>query len=55
MKQRDISYGLVERAAAGFDALFFTVDTPVAVPACATSATASPSRPRSARAPWRTP
>jgi L-lactate dehydrogenase (cytochrome) len=31
MKQREISYGLVERAAAaGFDALFFTVDTPVA-------------------------
>ncbi|MFD1715357.1 alpha-hydroxy-acid oxidizing protein [Amnibacterium flavum] len=31
MKQRDISYGLVERAAkAGFDTLFFTVDTPVA-------------------------
>ena len=31
MKQRDISYGLVERAAAnGFDTLMFTVDTPVA-------------------------
>ncbi|MBT0768714.1 alpha-hydroxy-acid oxidizing protein [Kineosporia sp. J2-2] len=31
MKQRDISYGLVERAAQnGFDTLFFTVDTPVA-------------------------
>ncbi|MGN7968673.1 alpha-hydroxy acid oxidase [Microbacterium sp. 22296] len=31
MKQRGISYGLVERAAAaGFDTLFFTVDTPVA-------------------------
>ncbi len=31
MKQREISYGLVERAAAsGFDTLFFTVDTPVA-------------------------
>jgi L-lactate dehydrogenase (cytochrome) len=31
MKQRDISYALVERAAAnGFDTLFFTVDTPVA-------------------------
>lgn len=31
MKQRDISYGLVERAAKnGFDTLFFTVDTPVA-------------------------
>ncbi len=31
MKDRDISYGLVERAAkAGFDTLFFTVDTPVA-------------------------
>jgi L-lactate dehydrogenase (cytochrome) len=31
MKQREISYGLVERAAAaGYDALFFTVDTPVA-------------------------
>ena len=31
MKQRDISYGLVERAKnAGFDTLFFTVDAPVA-------------------------
>jgi L-lactate dehydrogenase (cytochrome) len=31
MRQREISYGLVERAAAaGFDSLFFTVDTPVA-------------------------
>src|SRR5919199_3041713 len=31
MRQRDISYGLVERAAqAGFETLFFTVDTPVA-------------------------
>ena len=31
MKQRKISYGLVERAAAaGFDTLHFTVDTPVA-------------------------
>jgi L-lactate dehydrogenase (cytochrome) len=31
MKDRDISYGLVERAAqAGFDTLFFTVDAPVA-------------------------
>lgn len=31
MKQRDISYGLVERAAkAGFDTIFFTVDAPVA-------------------------
>ena len=31
MRQREISYGLVERAAkAGFDTLFFTVDTPVA-------------------------
>lgn len=31
MRQRDISYGLVDRAAAaGFDTLFFTVDTPVA-------------------------
>ncbi len=31
MKQRDISFGLVERAArAGFDTLMFTVDTPVA-------------------------
>jgi L-lactate dehydrogenase (cytochrome) len=31
MKQRDISYGLVERAAkAGFDTLQFTVDTPIA-------------------------
>ncbi len=31
MKQREISYALVERAAAaGFDTLFFTVDTPVA-------------------------
>lgn len=31
MRDRDISYGLVERAArAGFDTLFFTVDTPVA-------------------------
>ena len=31
MKQREISYGLVERAAAaGFDTLQFTVDTPVA-------------------------
>lgn len=31
MRKREISYGLVERAAsAGFDALFFTVDTPVA-------------------------
>ncbi|TDT34437.1 alpha-hydroxy acid oxidase [Naumannella halotolerans] len=31
MKQRKISYGLVERAAAaGFDTLFFTVDTPIA-------------------------
>ncbi|GAB3193052.1 alpha-hydroxy acid oxidase [Nesterenkonia suensis] len=31
MKQREISYRLVERAAAaGFDTLFFTVDTPVA-------------------------
>ncbi|RAV32659.1 alpha-hydroxy acid oxidase [Corynebacterium heidelbergense] len=31
MKDRDISYGLVERAAAaGFDTLLFTVDTPVA-------------------------
>ena len=31
MKQREISYGLVERAAAaGFDTLHFTVDTPVA-------------------------
>ncbi|GAA4479384.1 quinone-dependent L-lactate dehydrogenase [Enteractinococcus fodinae] len=30
MKDRDISYGLVERAAAaGFDTLFFTVDTPI--------------------------
>lgn len=31
MRNRDISYGLVERAAAaGFDTLMFTVDTPVA-------------------------
>ena len=31
MREREISYGLVERAAkAGFDTLFFTVDTPVA-------------------------
>lgn len=31
MRERSISYGLVERAAAaGFDTLFFTVDTPVA-------------------------
>lgn len=31
MRQRDISYGLVERAAAaGYDTLFFTVDTPIA-------------------------
>ena len=31
MRQRDISYGLVERAArAGFDTLMFTVDTPIA-------------------------
>ncbi|TLP79956.1 alpha-hydroxy acid oxidase [Nesterenkonia sphaerica] len=31
MKDREISYGLTERAAAaGFDTLFFTVDTPVA-------------------------
>ena len=31
MRQREISYGLVERAgAAGFDTIFFTVDTPVA-------------------------
>lgn len=31
MKDREISYGLVDRAAeAGFDTLFFTVDTPVA-------------------------
>jgi L-lactate dehydrogenase (cytochrome) len=31
MRRRDISYGLVERAAkAGFDTLHFTVDTPVA-------------------------
>ena len=31
MRQRETSYGLVERAAAaGFDTLFFTVDTPVA-------------------------
>jgi L-lactate dehydrogenase (cytochrome) len=31
MRQREISYGLVERAAqAGFETLFFTVDTPVA-------------------------
>ncbi|MFG6278925.1 alpha-hydroxy acid oxidase [Microbacterium sp. 5K110] len=31
MRQRDISFGLVERAAAaGFDTLMFTVDTPVA-------------------------
>lgn len=31
MRQREISFGLVERAAAaGFDSLFFTVDTPVA-------------------------
>jgi len=30
MKQREISYGLVERAAAaGFDTLMFTVDTPI--------------------------
>ncbi|MGP5127855.1 alpha-hydroxy acid oxidase [Brachybacterium tyrofermentans] len=30
MRQREVSYGLVERAAAaGFDTLFFTVDTPV--------------------------
>ena len=31
MRQREISYALVERAAkAGFDTLFFTVDTPIA-------------------------
>src|SRR5699024_12157009 len=31
MKDREISYGLVERAAAaGFDTLLFTVDTPIA-------------------------
>ncbi|TNM53659.1 alpha-hydroxy-acid oxidizing protein, partial [Streptomyces sp. NP160] len=31
MRQREISYALVQRAAAaGFDTLFFTVDTPVA-------------------------
>ncbi len=31
MRKREISYGLVERAVqAGFDTLFFTVDTPVA-------------------------
>lgn len=30
MREREVSYGLVERAAeAGFDSLFFTVDTPV--------------------------
>ncbi|GAA1488387.1 alpha-hydroxy acid oxidase [Brachybacterium sacelli] len=30
MRQREVSYGLVERAAkAGYDTLFFTVDTPV--------------------------
>jgi L-lactate dehydrogenase (cytochrome) len=31
MRQRDISYGLIDRAArSGFETLFFTVDTPVA-------------------------
>ncbi|MGO1349546.1 MAG: alpha-hydroxy acid oxidase, partial [Brevibacterium aurantiacum] len=31
MREREISYGLVERAAAaGYDTLFFTVDTPIA-------------------------
>ncbi|MBL3701061.1 alpha-hydroxy acid oxidase [Leucobacter luti] len=31
MRDRDVSYGLVERAArAGYDTLFFTVDTPIA-------------------------
>ncbi len=31
MRRREISYGLVERAgAAGFDTIFFTVDTPIA-------------------------
>lgn len=31
MRQREISYGLVDRAAkAGYDTLFFTVDTPIA-------------------------
>src|SRR5690625_880897 len=31
MKERDVSYSLVERvAAAGYDTLFFTVDTPIA-------------------------
>ena len=31
MRQREIAYGLVERAAkAGYDTLFFTVDTPIA-------------------------
>ena len=31
MKDREISYGLVDRAAAaGFDTLLFTVDTPIA-------------------------
>ena len=38
MRDRQISYGLVERAAAGFDTLMFTVDTPWPVHACGTSA-----------------
>ncbi len=42
MKDREISYALTERAAAaGFDTLFFTVDTPVAGRGCGISATAS--------------
>ncbi|WCE39719.1 alpha-hydroxy-acid oxidizing protein [Brevibacterium sp. BDJS002] len=45
MRQREISYGLVERAAAaGYDTLFFTVDTPIAAPGSGTVATGFPSR-----------
>ena len=46
MRHREVSYQLVDRAAAaGFDTLMFTVDTPVGAPAFATSATASRFRP----------
>lgn len=45
MKDREISYGLTERAAAaGFDTLFFTVDTPLRELDYVISATVSPSR-----------
>lgn len=56
MKEREISYGLVERAAkAGFDTLLFTVDTPVAGNRLRDARNGFSIPRRSPWAPWSTP